>query len=390
MRQLSRLLQELQKQHASASLIDVIDTRYFDDIVIAVKSLCKFDETEHLKVDTPSLALKLGHSLKKCAQLVKTIALKRNDDIMLKKAKRFLELFENEWTTQISSRSLASMGAKKHNTIDYLPLTEDLEKVRQNLTSKIASLSACIQKSDGPQTHHGTWFELAKATLARIIMFNKRRSGETGTLEIEKFKSRPNWSTCDSTLKSTLTPLERRLCERMDLVEIGGKRGRKVPILLSKETREAVELLISSRPVGISKANKYVFARPTKESQGHLRGWDCLHDSVQEVKNLKEPAYITSTKLRKYIATVSQTAALTEVDVDWLARHLGHDVRVHRDFYRLHESTAELAKVSKLLLAVDNGNLESLKGKTLAELNVDGTYCAFCNQTIKVLDGPIP
>ncbi|KAK3724615.1 hypothetical protein QZH41_011044 [Actinostola sp. cb2023] len=306
MRQLSRLLQELQKQHASASLIDVIDTRYFDDIVIAVKSLCKFDETEHLKVDTPSLALKLGHSLKKCAQLVKTIALKRNDDIMLKKAKRFLELFENEWTTQISSRSLASMGAKKHNTIDYLPLTEDLEKLRQHLTSKIASLSACIQKSDGPQTHHGTWFELAKATLARIIMFNKRRSGETGTLEIEKFKSRPNWSTCGSTLKSTLTPLERRLCER------------------------------------------------------------------------------------KYIATVSQTAALTEVDVDWLARHLGHDVRVHREFYRLHESTAELAKVSKLLLAVDNGNLESLKGKTLAELNVDGTYCAFCNQTIKVLDGPIP
>ncbi|KAK3716249.1 hypothetical protein QZH41_018050 [Actinostola sp. cb2023] len=231
MRQLSRLLQELQKQHASASLIDVIDTRYFDDIVIAVKSLCKFDETEHLKVDTPSLALKLGHSLKKCAQLVKTIALKRNDDIMLKKAKRFLELFENE----------------------------------------------------------------------------------------------------------------------MDLVEIGGKRGRKVPILLSTETREAVELLISSRPVGISKANKYVFARPTKESQGHLRGWDCLHDSVQEVKNLKEPAYITSTKLRKYIATVSQTAALTEVDVDWLARHLGHDVRVHREFYRLHESTAELGIQKKIV-----------------------------------------
>ncbi|KAK3735535.1 hypothetical protein QZH41_005012 [Actinostola sp. cb2023] len=67
---------------------------------------------------------------------------------------------------------------------------------------------------------------------------------------------------------------------------------------------------------------------------------------------------------KKYIATVSQKASLTEVDVDWLTRHLGHDVRLHREFYRLHESTAELAKVSKLLLAVDNGSLETLKGKT--------------------------
>ena len=39
--------------------------------------------------------------------------------------------------------------------------------------------------------------------------------------------------------------------------------------------------------------------------------------------------------------------------LEWLARHLGHDIRVHRDFYRLNESTIEIAKVSKLLLTVD-------------------------------------
>ena len=57
-----------------------------------------------------------------------------------------------------------------------------------------------------------------------------------------------------------------------------------------------------------------------------------------------------STKLQKYIATISQVLSL-----NWLARHLGHDVRVHREFYRIHESTIEIAKVSKLLLAVDGG-----------------------------------
>jgi hypothetical protein len=71
---------------------------------------------------------------------------------------------------------------------------------------------------------------------------------------------------------------------------------------------------------------------------------------------------------------VSQAAALTEMDFDWLARHLGHDVRVHREFYRLHESTVELAKISKLLFAVDHGSIDQLAGKSLADLNVEGTY----------------
>ena len=135
-----------------------------------------------------------------------------------------------------------------------------------------------------------------------------------------------------------------------------------------------MELLIEKRPDSIPQENKFVFARATKRSLGHLRGWDSVSDNVKEIQaSLKKPKEITSTKLRKYIATVSQAAALTEVDIDWLARHLGHDVRVHREFYRLHESTAELAKVSKLLMAVDSGNIKGVLGKSLAEMTVEGT-----------------
>ena len=58
-------------------------------------------------------------------------------------------------------------------------------------------------------------------------------------------------------------------------------------------------------------------------------------------------------KLRRNIATMSQLAELNETGVDWLARHLGHDIRVHREYYRLQTSTITLAKVSKMLIAVD-------------------------------------
>ena len=75
---------------------------------------------------------------------------------------------------------------------------------------------------------------------------------------------------------------------------------------------------------------------------------------------------------RKYIASISQVLSMEEKEVDWLARHLGHDIRVLRDFYRLHESTIEIAKVSKLLLTVDQGDTGKFAGKTLEEIELDG------------------
>ena len=97
---------------------------------------------------------------------------------------------------------------------------------------------------------------------------------------------------------------------------------------------------------------------------------DCLRQFALECDPpLSNPDVVTSTKLRKYIATISQVLSL-----NWLARHLGHDVRVHREFYRIHESTIEIAKVSKLLLAVDGGKISKWAGKCLDEIDIDGKY----------------
>ncbi|XP_031575331.1 uncharacterized protein LOC116308958, partial [Actinia tenebrosa] len=158
----------------------------------------------------------------------------------------------------------------------------------------------------------------------------------------------------------------------LDLVQVIGKRGRKVPIILTSDVKNAIDVLISKREqVGVSTKNKYVFARANQDSQSYARGWESMKKTLSCVGNLERPELITSTKLRKYIATVAQVGSLTENDMDWLARHLGHDISIHRQYYRLHESTLELAKVSKLLLAVDAGNIENLVGRSLSDINVD-------------------
>lgn len=59
-------------------------------------------------------------------------------------------------------------------------------------------------------------------------------------------------------------------------------------------------------------------------------------------------------------------------ELDQVADFLGHDIRVHREYYRLPEATTQLAKISKLLLALEKGTLANLQGKTLEEIEIEG------------------
>ena len=62
---------------------------------------------------------------------------------------------------------------------------------------------------------------------------------------------------------------------------------------------------------------------------------------------------------------------LQEQELDWLARHIGHDIRVHREYYRLHESTLGLANVSKILTVVDEGKISQATEKSLNDIEVE-------------------
>ena len=55
-------------------------------------------------------------------------------------------------------------------------------------------------------------------------------------------------------------------------------------ILLTPETKLAIELLIERRPTIIPKETPFIFAGATKGSTDHLRGWDCVSSDVKEIE----------------------------------------------------------------------------------------------------------
>jgi len=91
---------------------------------------------------------------------------------------------------------------------------------------------------------------------------------------------------------------------------------------------------------GISPTNVYVFAQP--HSDNCLRSHDCLRINAQ-ICMAQKPELVTSTRLRKHVATMSQIMNLKKNELDMLASFMGHDLFVHRNYYRLSQDSLETA-----------------------------------------------
>ena len=69
----------------------------------------------------------------------------------------------------------------------------------------------------------------------------------------------------------SLTPVEQKLVQNMHLVEVFGKRGRKVPVLITPDVKEAIDMLIDKRQeCHILEQNPFVFALP-KSKDGRMK-----------------------------------------------------------------------------------------------------------------------
>ena len=63
---------------------------------------------------------------------------------------------------------------------------------------------------------------------------------------------------------------------------------------------------------------------------------------------------------------------MNDSELKMLADHMGHNINIHTDVYRLQSSIIERAKVASVLIAMENGNINKFRGRRLQEITVDG------------------
>lgn len=275
-------------------------------------------------------------------------------------------IIDKQWSYEVSTNSSKEMYQKKWNKPAYLPLTSDIMLFRNHL---INIQNGCMKALKNDFNNLKAYKELQESILAQLILLNRRISGEVQRIFLETYISAPS-EISQEEVESSLSEMERHLTQRFKRIVVRGKRGRGVPILFTPSIQKSIKLLLETRKVTnyIDKQNTYLFALPN--SMSCLRGSDAIRKLSKDC-GAKNPENLTSTRLRKQVATVAQLLNLSENDIEQLATFMGHSKEVHKQFYRLSESTFQVTKVSKLLLMMEKGQGQEYRGKSLDEIDIN-------------------
>lgn len=360
MREVARLLITAKSLSPVRSMEDLMQPCNFPHVIKAVQAVAGFSE-ESNTYKTPSLTMKLGYSLVIMANSVESNAEKSGDHRAAESARNFRELCKSKWSKKLTSDTLGEEPWKKVQ----LPLfTGDVKTLHSFLNSKRKEHVCSLREKPSGKS----FAALTKVLLTQITLLNRRRQVKVSKMRLESYVSRDR-EPMHKDITVGLSDLEKQLCGYFQRVEMTGTRGGKVPVLLTPDMVTAMDLLVNTRETcGVPVENQHMFTRPGVLS--HYVGEHCLRQYAQ-VSGAKHPDALCSTKLRKQVATLYTVLNLTENEMGLLANFLGHEVGVHREFCRLPESTPQLAKISKILIAKEKGRLPELQSLGLDGITVD-------------------
>ena len=121
---LARLLIQLWKTDSRlqcAVLQTAITPRFFRSVIQAVQVISGYDNNTHTYT-APSLAIRLGHDLRKCAQLLRSVALEKEDSTTAANAQQFNELCATEWNDDVDGSASRDRKINKKFFWHLLPM----------------------------------------------------------------------------------------------------------------------------------------------------------------------------------------------------------------------------------------------------------------------------
>lgn len=214
-RLLGRLVEALRDEFKipEGYLKDFLCPKNFDGIVESARKLSLKEETEDsLVLKKYSVALKCGPSLNKCCIILKGMARRRSNEEDEKEAKRLEDLIRDEWAAKVTSVALRSRKEIKRNEVVLLPTPDDLAKLKNHIDKEI-SVSYDTLKENNENSDQ--YQKLQAAILCRIIMFNRRRSGETSKILLKDYVMRPDWhQSINDEIYQSLGSIEKQLIKR--------------------------------------------------------------------------------------------------------------------------------------------------------------------------------
>ncbi|XP_069109552.1 uncharacterized protein [Argopecten irradians] len=354
-------LKEMKPLADGKTLWDYLQPQYFDVLAEATLSIADPSKEDAEDLAKPSNAVKLGYDLKRLINCKIGLSIMGNDQKSRQDAEDLLKTMQIFWGSKVTKLARVLLERRKYNKREQLPMPEDIEKLSTSLKKTITELD--LDSVDPENFQH-----VAEVMSARLLMYNRRRTGELQAIGLEDYQKRKRGDAeAAEKILGECTALEKKLLDDQELMTVRGKTGRGVPVIIPKDCRSGLHFLCNQqirRAAGIAESNEYIFAY----KDGVVRAYDSLAKACRRADLDK---CLTSTNLRKYMATMTQVLDLKENELNWVLNHLGHTLDVHKIHYRCTSDVLEKAQIAKILLLQDHGLMGKYHNKTLTDIQLE-------------------
>jgi len=206
-RTLARMLQLAREIKGDCMSLDCLLTAANFDMVVLVARKMSIDKN----IPALNVGKTVGLLVKRVALVKRGCALREGDRQRAKDAREFRTLYFSDWNYRVNSAAVKRINTLKRCTVQTIPLTDDLMQLRTFMLSKMKDLDKKLKVSPCSTD----WVEMAKLTMSRLILFNKRRRAEVKDLKVNEYISRPDWHTDErDEMAMALSPTDRLLVKR--------------------------------------------------------------------------------------------------------------------------------------------------------------------------------
>lgn len=315
--------------------------KHCNAVVGAIRAIAGFDST--LKtIRSPGTASTLVTLVNNIGQVVIIEYMKLEEENKENTAARFLTVFRKESKLKILKMVIATKKKIRRKKTDNIPIADDVAKFTTYLDDE---REACFIELTN-QYSYRKWLLLSKLTLLSVLVFNRRRVGDTQNILLSEFNERE--IIADHRDSSLLPEFSKDMIKSRMVVR--GKKEWDLPVLLKHNYDDCISLLISYRnDIGVPEKNEYLFGLPSKAGKIRVIDAGALFREYSKSCGAEDPTSLRGTNLRKQFATMCATMELSDNDITNVAKYLGHSEKVHRNIYRTNPFHQQVGQMSGLL-----------------------------------------
>lgn len=228
LRLIARFLRELKGIEPEVTdLATLYHPKYYDRAVEAIRAVARFDSDTN-QYGAPATASSCVTAIKKIGVMLRSEYIKKGHKELQLLTEDFMSVMNSDIHDVINKTVNENQSKMRRRKVLNLPSLDDLKILNQYIQSESNDCyDELLTTFD-----YAKWLYLAKLTMIYILIYNRKRVGDTENITVEDFKCKEAMNeSSNQQLFASLSSEAREVAKRYSRMKVCGKKDRTVPVL---------------------------------------------------------------------------------------------------------------------------------------------------------------